>query len=208
MLERLAHDIKFKLNNKRKIAFNAYISYPGQSGPFATDICNRLVGGKIKPWIATLNCPFGSDWRRSQVEAMTSARVHIIVISKEFLRSNNDVLRTEVLVSGVSLALQIFGVEEPELKDRQVHSDVYSFLRDGDEAFRRIAKFNWYRDDDLHKLKLDILAEIRKRGNNTVSVGASNSENSTLSGKSKKWSHSINQAPNTAPLSRQQNQGD
>jgi len=162
MLARLAHDIKSKVDNTRKRACNTYISYPGQSGPFATNIYDRLADGKIRPWIATLDCQFGSDWRKSQVEAMMAARAHIIVISRELLRSNNDVVKTEILMSE-SLGLRIFGVEEPELRDSQEHSRVFSFLKDGNEVFRRIPKFNWYNEGDLEKLKRDLLSEIKRR---------------------------------------------
>jgi hypothetical protein len=159
LLERFSQDIISTINNSNRTAYNTYISYPGQSGPFATHIRNRLRDVKIKPWIATLDCRFGSDWRKSQVNAMVMAKAHIIVISSEFVKSNNDVLQTEILMSE-SLGLPIFGVEEPELKELKEHSRVSSFLRNGEQVFRRITNRNWYKEKDLDKLKEDISVKI------------------------------------------------
>jgi hypothetical protein len=162
MLKRFVEDITSTIANTKRTTYNAYISFPGQSGPFATHIRNKLADAEIRPWIATLDCKFGTDWRKSQVEAMRMAAVHVIVISTEFVKRNNDVLKTEVLMSE-SLGLTILGVEEPELKDPEEHSRVYLFLRDGDEVFRRIVRRSWYKDKDLDKLKQDVLKEITGR---------------------------------------------
>lgn len=98
VLERLFQAIEDRIQGKRRKHNNAYISYPGASGPFATRIRHELASGAIKPWVATLDCMIGDDWRRAQVQAMAKSRAHIVVISAESLNAN-EVLRTEVLMS-------------------------------------------------------------------------------------------------------------
>jgi hypothetical protein len=161
MLERFASDVKRKISNSGRPDTNVYVSYPGQAGPFATRIRNQISDLQIKPWIATLDCEFGSDWRKSQVVAMKRARVHIVIISKDFLEGDVDVLRTEVLMSE-SLGIEILGVEAPELEDADLHAQMYDQLKH-DEIFQRITKLQWYKEGQLGLLKERISSRLAKR---------------------------------------------
>ncbi len=160
MLERFARDVERKTMDTPKNETNVYISYPDQMGLFATQIRNQIATDEIKPWIATLDCEFGSDWRKSQVDAMKSAKVHVIVVSEDFLDRPVDVLRTEVLMSE-SLGIEILGVETPDLQDGNLRAQVYDRLASND-VFRRVTRLNWYKEAELGKLKDDIYSLIPK----------------------------------------------
>jgi hypothetical protein len=161
MLERFARDVKSKISNSRRPDTNVYVSYPGQAGPFATRIRSGISDRQIKPWIATLDCEFGSDWRKSQVDAMKRAVAHIIIIGKDFLDSNVDVLRTEVLMSE-ALGIEILGVEAPELEDADLKAQVFDRLR-RDDIFQRITKLNWYNESRLGQLRERISSRLAER---------------------------------------------
>ena len=92
---------------------------------------------------------------------MKGAGVHIVIVGKDFLERNVDVLRTEVLMSE-SLDIEILGVEAPELKDPRVHTQVFEWLA-RDEIFRRITKLVWYKETQLEQLKTKILLNLAKK---------------------------------------------
>ena len=148
VIERLVTAIMETIHPKRKELNNAYISYPDRSGPFATKLRHELVSELIRPWVATLDCMIGDDWRRAQVQAMSRSRAHIVVISTEFLR-NIDVLRTELIMSE-SLEIPTFGAMSDELSSNEIErGEVYAHLDKGEDAFRRLTKRQWYPSNEV-----------------------------------------------------------
>ncbi len=160
MLERFARDVRRRISNSGKPDTNVYVSYPSQAGAFATRIRNGISDRQIKPWIATLDCEFGSDWRKSQVDAMMRAKVHIVIVSRDFLDADVDVLRTEILMSE-SLGIEVLGVEASELEDADLHAQVYDQLK-RDEVFQRITRLNWYKESQLDQLRANISSRLAK----------------------------------------------
>ena len=162
MIERLVTAITNTIRSKRKASpNNAYISYPGTSGPFATEIRHDLASKVIRPWVATLDCMIGDDWRRAQVQAMSRSWAHIVVISSELLHKN-EVLRTELLMSE-SLGIETFGVISEELdSDDGLRNQVYTHLENGEAAFRRLAVRQWYRPNAIAtSLRRDVARAIK-----------------------------------------------
>ena len=161
IIERLVTAIADRIHGKRKADNNAYISYPGSSAPFATRVRHALATRAIRPWVATLDCVIGDDWRRAQVKAMSKSRAHVVVISAEFLHKN-EVLRTEVLMSE-SLGIETFGIVSDELDGNQrLENQVYTHLANGEDAFRRLIARQWYRPRDVSTiLRRDVARAIK-----------------------------------------------
>ena len=161
VIERLVSAITNTIHPKQKALNNAYISYPDKAGPFATRIRQDLASTAIRPWVATLDCMVGDDWRRAQVQAMSRSRAHIFVVSSDLLRKN-EVLRTELLMSE-SLGIETFGVKSDELSnDKRLHDQVYTHLKNGEDAFRRITVCKWYPPSEVRtKLRRDVTRAIK-----------------------------------------------
>jgi hypothetical protein len=149
---RLLRAIKYRLGAAKPQDHNVYISFPNRSGMLATEVYSGLSAPPIRPWIATMDCEVGEDWRRAQVLAMSRAKAHVILVSKDFLSDksfDNDVLRTEVLLSE-AFQLPTVCVMSPELADNPVIRDqVYSRLANGEQAFRRLTERQWFRHEHV-----------------------------------------------------------
>jgi hypothetical protein len=166
ILDRLLRAIKNRLSTATTRDHNVYISYPNGAAEPAAELYSALSDGKIKPWIASMDCEIGDDWRKAQVQAMAKARVHLILITEDIL-NEKEVLRTEVLMSE-ALDLPTLCVMAPNLVSSEVGSTpqknagvadrVHMHVSNGEQAFRRLVKYQWYKPAHIEqKLRPDIL---------------------------------------------------
>jgi hypothetical protein len=148
VLSRLVRAVRARSSRPARAKHNVYISYPDGSAEFATRVHAALAERRLRPWIATMDSEVGDDWRRAQVQAMASARAHVIVMTEDFL-SRNDVLRTEVLMSEV-FELPTLCVMSPRLSsEKQLFDKVRSRVLSGDKAFQRLDVHQWFRPEDV-----------------------------------------------------------
>jgi hypothetical protein len=163
ILNRLLRAIQNRLSKASPRGHNAYISYPG-SAEFATKVHAALSDEEIRPWIATMNCEVGDDWRKVQVQAMAKAKAHVVIISEDFLNAN-DVLRTEVLMAE-ALQLPTFCVKAPPLDaDEGLSSRVYNHIANGAFAYRRLVERQWYEPRHIKRaLRADVLKALEPAG--------------------------------------------
>ncbi len=147
-LARISRSLKAVANNDLQSNENIYISFPNGCAEFATSLHARLKGGNRRPWIATMNCEIGVDWRRAQVLAMASSKAHVLVISEDY-KNQQQALRAEILTSE-ALELPTLCVCSPELsEDQRRAGEIYSSLMNGEQALRRLTKWQWCRDDEV-----------------------------------------------------------
>jgi len=148
LIERLRGALQNCLNPPSRPKPNVYISYPNASAHFATEVHEKLSrSGELRPWVATLDCEIGTDWREAQIEALTQCSVHVTVASAGIL-PESQVLRTEILLSE-ALGHATFTVEDPELKyDLVLKADNYDRL-ERDPAFRRLVEKQWFEDSEI-----------------------------------------------------------
>ncbi len=148
ILQRLLRAIELTLGRRAIEPKNVFISFPNGCAEFATGLHARVASATCKPWVATLDCEVGDDWRQAQVQAMGEAKAHVVVVSEDYL-APQQALRTEILTSE-ALELPTLCVCSPELSADPVRMGaVYSHLKNGEEALRRLTIHQWCRSDDV-----------------------------------------------------------
>ncbi len=163
ILERLRRAIDMKLNAREPASRNVFISFPGDSAEFATDLHGRISSAICKPWVATLDCEVGSDWRHSQVQAMGAANAHVVVVSDDYL-APQQALRTEILTSE-ALELPTFCICTPQLSaDADLIGKVYGHLQNGEQALRRLTVHQWCKSGEIESHLAPALEALLGRG--------------------------------------------
>lgn len=148
ILQRLLCGIELALGKRAPEPRNVFISFPNGCADFATQLHARIASATCKPWVATLDCEVGDDWRQAQVQAMGHAKAHVVVVSEDYL-APQQALRTEILTSE-ALELPTLCVCTPELSaDAARMGAVYSHLQNGEQSLRRLTVRQWGRADQV-----------------------------------------------------------
>lgn len=163
VLTRLQRAVEFRLGLSRQPIdfFNVYISYPDGTAEFATKLHAAIDELPIRPWIATMNCEIGDDWRKSQTQAMSKARLNLIVMSEDFVGDawRVDVLRTETLLAE-AFDHPTLCIMSPALSaDISLRNRVFNRLANGEQAFRRLTERQWFTPEHVGT---DLKAEIQR----------------------------------------------
>lgn len=161
VLARLVRAIRGLLAPVRATKANVYISYPDGTAAFATDLYSKLQATPIVPWIATMDCEVGEDWRKTQTQAMAKAKANVIVLSDGFVQDDyrTEVLRTETLMAE-AFELPTLCITTPSLDaDRKLRNQVFAKL-DGQAAFRRLTERQSFSSTQIEALKADIIHRV------------------------------------------------
>ena len=163
VLKRLVRAVKRQfLTETPDIQPNVYISYPDGTAEFATGMYSALNTAPIHPWIATMNCEVGEDWRKSQTQAMSKVKVNVIVLSEGFVLDDyrSEVLRTETLMAE-AFELPTLCVLSPSLDaDRKLRNQVFTKLA-SQQAFRRLTERQWFSSTQIDaELKAEIIRRV------------------------------------------------
>lgn len=172
ILLRLLRAIQYKSTVRRADDHNVYISYPNGAAPFATEVHTALSLATCRPWIATMNCEIGDDWRKVQVQAMARARVHVVVLSEELLSdiggSGIEVLRTELMLSEAFQLPTLCVLSQTLATDGDLRSRAHGLLANGQQAFRRLTDRIWFQPGDIElALRKEVLAILESTSRNS-----------------------------------------
>jgi len=148
---RRAVDRKLSPTTSDSKVYNLYMSYPDGAAEFATSVHNALDSSSVHPWIATVNCDVGDDWRRVQTRTMSAAKVNLIIMGEEFASEEwrTEVLRTETLLSEAFDHPTLCFMTPALSADTALRNRVFNRLSNGEQAFRRLKERQWFSPDHV-----------------------------------------------------------